>query len=108
MHGCYLSLARSEFLAALLERSQPGLRLDDGGFSLLLDEELRRLLLLSQYFNQGGELDTDPGRSLLKSHLLMERAESFLKSALRSTCHNYPLQTFFKSTILSFTCTSLN
>ncbi len=76
MYSCYLSLALTEYLGALLKFSQACLRLTDGSFFLLLNEELCSLLLLSQDFHQGGELDADPGGSLLESHLLMENTES--------------------------------
>lgn len=76
MYSCYLCLALCEDLGAFLKFSQTCLRLTDGSFFLLLNEEVCSLLLLSQDFHQGGELDVDPGGSLLESHLLMEKAES--------------------------------
>lgn len=60
MQSCYVVLALSKFLAVLLKFSQSGFCLHDGDLSLLIDEPLCGLLLLSQDFYQGRELDVDP------------------------------------------------
>lgn len=78
VHGFDLSPALSQYPAVLLQLSEPYLRLTDGGFLLLLNEELRGLLLFSQYFHQGRELDVDPSGGLLKSHLLVEDSQSYV------------------------------
>lgn len=100
MHSCYLSLALVQYPGVLLQLREPSLRLTDGGFLLPLNKELCSLLLLSQYFDQGGELDVDPGGSLLKSHLLMENAQ--LYAACFEESENMIIMSHPQSLFLSF------
>lgn len=71
-HGADLCPSLLEEGGALAQLGQPGLGLAQRRLLLLLQEELGCSLLLRQTLDQGRELGTDPGGSLLQGHLREE------------------------------------